>query len=249
MKILFISDIHSNFPALEAVWKQENDSDYILCAGDLVDWGFYPKEVLDWCRQHNAICVAGNHDRDLCAVYRQMQSGVRPPAGTFQEHNIERLTEEDFVWLENLKDTQRIQIEGLTFYMRHSFAEIEENRKILLERWIKDESLMAFHEHWPKDLTGETRILIFGHSHQSWIYQVEHETFFLNPGSLSYRVNSDSRAKGAYYAVWENGFLQLRHVDYDRSVFLPLLEDPRLREDVRTAEGYHLVRELPIRKA
>jgi len=50
MKALIISDIHSNIYALEAIWAQERDNDIIYCAGDLVDYGPFPKEVLDWVR-------------------------------------------------------------------------------------------------------------------------------------------------------------------------------------------------------
>ena len=52
MKALLIADIHSNICALEAIWNKEQDSDIIYCAGDLVDWGPFPKQVLDWVREH-----------------------------------------------------------------------------------------------------------------------------------------------------------------------------------------------------
>lgn len=48
MKALILSDIHSNIYALEAIWNKERDSDLILCAGDLVDYGPFPQEVLAW---------------------------------------------------------------------------------------------------------------------------------------------------------------------------------------------------------
>ena len=46
MKLLILSDLHANLPALEAVWAREKDCDAVLCAGDLVDWGFFPREVV-----------------------------------------------------------------------------------------------------------------------------------------------------------------------------------------------------------
>ena len=62
MKMLVISDIHANVDSLHAVWERESDADVILCAGDITDWGFHPHEVIAWLREHNAICVHGNHD-------------------------------------------------------------------------------------------------------------------------------------------------------------------------------------------
>lgn len=246
MKILFISDIHSNFPALEAVWKKEHDSDYILCAGDLVDWGFHPKEVLDWCREHRVICVSGNHDKALCEAYHAQEAGTPPPAGSFLAHNISRLSREDILWLDNLKEVEIFQNDTFAVYIKHFYADEEENRKALFERWARDEALMAFDEEWPASVTAKTRILYTGHSHQSWIYQADHGTYFLNPGSVSYRGNSDSRAKGAFYAVWENGHLDLRHAEYENKIFIPLLENEKLGENEKAIAGYHLVRELPI---
>ena len=37
MKVLIVSDIHGNWPALQAVLAAEPDADHILCPGDLVD--------------------------------------------------------------------------------------------------------------------------------------------------------------------------------------------------------------------
>ena len=62
MKALVVSDIHSNIYALQAIWEQEHDSDVIYCAGDLVDYGPFPSEVIQWVREHEVICVGGNHD-------------------------------------------------------------------------------------------------------------------------------------------------------------------------------------------
>ena len=76
MKVLIISDIHANLDGLKAVWEAEKDSDLVLCLGDHVDWGFYPHETIDWFREHNVICVAGNHDHE---VLDAVENGVSFP--------------------------------------------------------------------------------------------------------------------------------------------------------------------------
>ena len=63
MKALIISDIHSNIFALEAIWQREHDCDVVFCAGDLVDYGPSPGEVIAWVQAHGVACVQGNHDR------------------------------------------------------------------------------------------------------------------------------------------------------------------------------------------
>ena len=71
MKALILSDIHSNIYALEAIRAQEQDSDIVCCTGDLVDYGPYPKEVLDWARAHEVICTAGNQARWVIKTCRE----------------------------------------------------------------------------------------------------------------------------------------------------------------------------------
>ena len=48
MKILLISDLHGNWPALQAVLAAEPEVDQILCLGDLVNYGPQPAECVRW---------------------------------------------------------------------------------------------------------------------------------------------------------------------------------------------------------
>lgn len=66
MLIALISDIHSNWEALQAVWKEVKHADTILCMGDLVGYGASPNEVVEFVRKQMGkrtfLCVRGNHD-------------------------------------------------------------------------------------------------------------------------------------------------------------------------------------------
>ena len=67
MRYLFISDIHSNWEALEAVLAAaRGEYDRIICCGDFIGYGADPNRVLDWARSHVSYAVRGNHDR-ACA--------------------------------------------------------------------------------------------------------------------------------------------------------------------------------------
>jgi len=44
MKILIISDIHGNITALDAINEK---ADLVLCLGDVVNYGPYPKECIE----------------------------------------------------------------------------------------------------------------------------------------------------------------------------------------------------------
>lgn len=65
MKMLILSDIHANWPALEAVLAAEPDSDKVVFCGDVVDYGPFPVECLRWIEHHADHYVRGNHDNAL----------------------------------------------------------------------------------------------------------------------------------------------------------------------------------------
>jgi putative phosphoesterase len=64
MRIAFISDIHGNFTAFQAVLADINSQsiDQIVCLGDAVTLGPQPTEVLNALRELNCLYVKGNHD-------------------------------------------------------------------------------------------------------------------------------------------------------------------------------------------
>ncbi|MDA4118163.1 MAG: metallophosphoesterase, partial [Thaumarchaeota archaeon] len=57
----FISDVHSNLEALEAVLDEAGELE-LYCLGDLVGYGASPNEVIRILRKVGATCVLGNHD-------------------------------------------------------------------------------------------------------------------------------------------------------------------------------------------
>lgn len=67
MRMLVLSDIHSNHEALTAVLSEVRRKrvDRIVCLGDFVGYGAKPNQVLDRMRQYRAqkLYVRGNHDR------------------------------------------------------------------------------------------------------------------------------------------------------------------------------------------
>ena len=52
MKLLILSDIHGNWPALESVLDAEADAYQILCLGDLVDYGPEPTGPIEADRKN-----------------------------------------------------------------------------------------------------------------------------------------------------------------------------------------------------
>jgi predicted phosphodiesterase len=67
VRYLILSDIHSNWEALQAVTADaEGRYDEILCCGDLIGYGADPNRVVEWVRDNCKAVVRGNHDK-ACA--------------------------------------------------------------------------------------------------------------------------------------------------------------------------------------
>jgi len=66
-RIAVITDIHGNFPGLEAVWRDIDSCacDRVICLGDLVDGGDHNDDVVRFLREASVPCVLGNHDENV----------------------------------------------------------------------------------------------------------------------------------------------------------------------------------------
>lgn len=64
MRIAFISDIHGNMPALEAVLEDIKQAgvDEIICLGDIANIGPHPAECIDMVRDLGGLTIQGNHE-------------------------------------------------------------------------------------------------------------------------------------------------------------------------------------------
>lgn len=64
MLIAILSDIHGNMEALKACWQDLAGFpvEHIISMGDMVGYGPDPDDVLNWVRQHQVLCLLGNHE-------------------------------------------------------------------------------------------------------------------------------------------------------------------------------------------
>src|SRR5882672_11365556 len=63
VRILILSDIHSNLEALEACLAAAPAHDLVINLGDVVGYGASPNEVIERSRTLGHIFVRGNHDK------------------------------------------------------------------------------------------------------------------------------------------------------------------------------------------
>ncbi len=63
MRVLLLSDIHSNLEALEACLAAAPPYDFVVNLGDVVGYGASPNEVIARVRGLGTTFVRGNHDK------------------------------------------------------------------------------------------------------------------------------------------------------------------------------------------
>jgi predicted phosphodiesterase len=103
MKIAILSDIHSNYYALEAVLKhsQRHDVERYWVLGDIVGYGPHPEKCLEWFKNeyHRIDWVLGNHDAMLRGVFAKEQINL------LKENSIDFRNEYKFA-LKELADVE-----------------------------------------------------------------------------------------------------------------------------------------------
>jgi predicted phosphodiesterase len=219
MKALLLSDIHGNWPALQAVMHVEADANQIICLGDLVNYGPQPAECVAWAMQLTtpSLVVQGNEDRafglgkppNCSPAYQHVSEAVQAATSPL-------LTAEMRRFLAKLPASQRFCLGEATCVACHSTA----NNKGPIHPFPGTPSAA-----WP----WESDLIVVGHPDRLFIV-VEHpnllfvahthrpfqtdwmNTAVVNPGSVGKPLDGDPRAA---YGVWEDGVVTLRRAVYD----------------------------------
>ncbi len=209
MRILLISDIHGNWPALAAL---NEPHDICLCMGDLVEYGPEPGKVIDWCRRNAAYCVRGNHDHgtaqnvDVSGVggFRFLTMATRQPT-------MHMLGTADRRYLADLPTMSLFTLEKKRFLMVHA-----------THRDPMDEYVMADATQWANRVAGwNVDYVCVGHTHFQFALDVV-GTKVINPGSLGLQRDGNPVAR---YAILENGQVELKQMEYDTAAAVAAVHD------------------------
>lgn len=241
MKTLLLSDIHSNIYALEAIWQAERDSDLIYCAGDLVDYGPYPKEVLDWIRAHAVPCVQGNHDAWVVKNYRNDGTFESMPVAdrAWVHHNASLLDEADITYLAQLPRARTFTLDEQPYWMTHLYQEYEEIVSLHVYQRFRQQLLGA-------DGTTDHKRLIIGHTHRQAVRYLADDLLWLNPGSVSYRRRDDPD-QSAHYAVIVDGVISLKRLSYDLTPLRTYVAQVALKAaEIDAATRFFAIRSVEI---
>jgi len=200
IRILLISDIHGNYPALEAIERRLDVTafDYIVNSGDSLVYAPFPNETLGWLDQHQAISILGNTDQkvlDLLAG-RKMKKPKKPEKRIMYSSTADELNNSGRRYLLSLAAKQQIVLQ--------SAGSKTSGQKIRLgifhgspadpdEFLFTDTPDSRFHE-----LAGLTdcHIVVTGHSHSPY-HKMLSNIHFINPGSAGRMFDGDPRVSCA----------------------------------------------------
>jgi len=222
MKVLILSDIHSNIEALDAVLADALDAECAsaICLGDIVGYGASPSEVIT---RIQALApqwsIRGNHDR-VCAGLSHSAT-FSPHARTAVEWTRAQLTSEELAWLSRLPTGPMVM--DATTLVCHGAPQDEDF--YLLDS--ADARLAFAAQTAPLCLHGHTHVqTVFCLSGNAvydetpsrrarWNVPIADESrYLINPGSVGQPRDGDPRAG---YAILDTDAcaIELRRVAYD----------------------------------
>ncbi len=217
MRILLISDIHGNWPALQAVATEPHD--LCLCLGDLVDYGLDPAPCIDWVRQNARWTVRGNHDHGVAQnVTVNGKVGYKYLSGITRGLSRERLQDSDFRFLARLPLTQVLTLDNTRFLLVHATP-----------RDPLDEYAPNDVEFWSRRLQQiDSDVICVGHTHQPYVLEVGGK-LVINPGSVGQPRDGDPRAS---FAVLEPDTkkVELRRVEYPVEETVRVIQESSLAD-------------------
>ncbi len=222
MKTLILSDIHSNIDALLAIEEKEKSWDELYVSGDIVDYGFFPREVIAWLKKHRAHVVMGNHDAHILRLLAEQPKPDMEQPFSFAQYNISLLREEEIAYLKSLPAQLEFVLDGVPCLMTHSYTngyDLVYNQTQFQAFW--EEHVTQHPTDCPK------KLLLFGHTHRGAICSIGNGMTWMNPGSASYRRNDDPD-KEASYIISEDGVMEVRHVPYPREHLYQMVRDLNL---------------------
>lgn len=198
MRILVVSDIHANWPALAAIREPH---DICLCLGDLVDYGPDPGPCVRWAMENAHHTIRGNHDHGVAqGVPVRGERGYRYLTRASRPLMWNALGVEERRFLLRLPLTRRFTIDGRRFLLVHATP-----------RDPLDEYVMRDPEAWARRVEGaEADVVCVGHTHMQFSINAG-GTLVVNPGSVGQPRDGDPRAA---YAVIDGGTVELKRVAY-----------------------------------
>lgn len=231
MNVLLLSDIHSNFAALDAVVRDVDaysDIDEVWVLGDLVGYGPDPQECLTLLNSIHAISVAGNHDLAIAGLIRTTR--FNPLASAAVQWTRDRLPD---TYIKQLKALpERLERRGITLVHGSpgdpvwEYVDSEFVANLVLKN-LTSRGVAVGHTHVPAIFERSGEITTRAQLNYSRPHPVGEVPFLVNPGSVGQPRDHDPRAS---YAVLDLAQESITHhrVEYDVDLTARRIQDAQL---------------------
>jgi len=203
-RVAFISDVHSNLEALEAVLDEVGKLK-VFCAGDIVGYGASPNEVVRVLRDIGATCVIGNHDR---AALDGDAGEFNPRAAIAALWTSRQLAEDSREFLGSLPSKLSAEVGGKKVFMAHGSPDDP------MWEYVRPSTHSDLFDYYLGKVGAD--VIALGHTHLAFEWRSESGGVVFNPGSVGQPRNGDRRAAFAVLSV-EGGEVRVepRLVEYD----------------------------------
>lgn len=216
MRTAFLSDIHANWPALEAVLEDLEARDAVhevVCLGDVVGYGADPVRCLDEVRQRGWFTLVGNHDR--ACTDTTVLGWFNAEAAQAVRWTIRQLDQDRLAWLAALPERgERAGAELVHGSLRDPIYEyvLDGLTAAANLELLRGQLCMHGHTHVPGMFHVEQRKLTHTYHIGSVLMP---GAALVNPGSVGQPRDGDPDAS---YGIWdvEAGTFEFRRVPYDR---------------------------------
>lgn len=218
MKFAFISDIHGNAIALDAVLDDINKKgiDKIYVLGDICYRGPEPKRSLELVQSLNTEVIRGNADEWVVRGVREGEVPAKVLAlmNSERDWTLTKLNQTDIDYLQNLPDQIHCEAEGIKINAFHATPDslfevvLPETEDQLIESKLMKEN--------------DCDIFIYGHIHKPYIRYINGKVV-MNIGSVG--LPFDGMAKASYGLVEiENGHIRtaIQRVKYNLDTVVDL---------------------------
>lgn len=166
MKILFVSDIHGNYPALRALEPLFEQTDMSFCLGDVTGYHCYVNEVVDFLRLHNVITIQGNHDRYIFEGLEAQTKAINDSVRFGIEVANKKLTSCNKYWLSQLPTSISIKADNCSILCCHGspwdvtneYIYPNSDKFVLMQQFSYDVIAMG-HTHREFQITNGSQII------------------------------------------------------------------------------------------
>lgn len=216
-----MSDVHANPQALERVLADAErcGAEQVVCAGDVVGYGYDPAGVIQILRERNIPTVMGNHD--AAVVGCRDTDGMIGSAKDGTARHRRELGEDDLAWLKALPYVY----EGDGFAVAHANFRAPEGMEYIHTRLEARDSVFSRDE----------KMMFIGHTHVEALYRVgfvsdphypdceqvgphdfkmeDRWQYLVNVGSVGYPRLKDYSS----YVIYDSaaGEVQFRRIEFD----------------------------------